>query len=168
MRMAFRFAVLIAAAVAVGAAALSAGRDGQLLYRIDETAAGSRSQGWHGTLFDASGARIALAEGQKLKTPAGGFVGVACVMPWRPCGAILQEMLPSNGIPENIITNETWSYRITVASVGSRSEGTHGELLRDGIVVQPDDKRTVKTPMGVFVWAENENLWGSHGWYFKM
>lgn len=161
-----RVALLLAAFAACVSVALPAGAGGLLLYQIEETAAGSRSQGWHGTLYDETGAAVELAPGEARRTAAGIFVGVACTMPWRPCGAIPQEMLkgPNHDLAENVIMDESWSYRVFVTAPGSKSEGTRGMLYRDGTAVVAGERK-ISTPMGVFVWAENENLWGAHGWY---
>jgi hypothetical protein len=166
MRKAVGVGLLAAAVLVLTATPLLAARE-RMFFEIVESDPGSRSQGWRGSVFDERGLAMQLMPGQTVKMPGGSVTGVACVMPWVPCGAILTVMLhgPNLDRAENVIMEGEWSYRLFVSAPGSKSEAVRGELLLDGEVVRPEPGvRATKTPMGVFIWTESPNPWGPHGW----
>jgi hypothetical protein len=160
-------ALLLAAGVsaAMSCPPAEAARE-RLFYETVESMPGGKSQGWRGTLYDKEGLAMTIEPGLTAKTPAGTFVSIACAMPWTPCGMIPAVMLRGTDLDraENFIMDEKWSYRLYVVSSGSKSEGVRGELVRDEDIVKPEPNREIKTPMGVFVWADGPNPSGMHGW----
>ena len=90
----WRALLAIAAVVVVGASpmptAAHADPPGRLFYEIVVTDPGTRSQGWHGVLYDADGNPIEAAPGQTVSLAGqflydvGEFVNVACENPWMP------------------------------------------------------------------------------------
>jgi hypothetical protein len=65
-----------------------------------------------------------------------------------------------------IIDARRCEYRLYVSAEGSKSEGWRGELVwGDGIVTPPFER--VLAPMGIFVWSENPEIWGLHGWFHE-
>jgi len=57
-----------------------------------------------------------------------------------------------------------WSYELRVTNEGTKSEGTAGTLLYDGVVLPGVKGSLYRTPWGDFHWVENVRLWGAHGW----
>lgn len=142
------------------------GEGARLFYEIVVTAPGTRSQGWHGTLFHRDGSAYALPAMMSVNTNAGVFAGVACAMPWAPCGAIHADQLAwmkTHG--GNVVMDRgAWSFRLYAVAECSRSEGWRGELLHNGRPVPLSGKR-VRTPMGPFVRKASPHLWGQNGWF---
>lgn len=129
---------------ACASAAAPPATEARLIYQIEVTAPGTRSQGWRGVLYDQDGAPIALAPGARIETSAGRFVGVACLHLWSACGAIDERMhawMQSN--QHNIIMRERWTYRLR-----ARGDALQGELLRDGVALTGGDEAL--TPMGPY------------------
>jgi hypothetical protein len=140
----------------------------RLAYQIDVTDPGSRSQGWHGTLYDKNGQAVQVAPGKTVHTNIGDFVSVAKADPWVPYGMIHVDqvawMKTNNG--NVIIDNQPWSYRLFVAQEGTKSEGWRGELLHGhGIIGQPSDAKPLATPMGPYQWLSGKEPWQPKGWF---
>jgi hypothetical protein len=140
----------------------------RLFYQITLTAPATRSQGWKGTLYDRAGRAIEVEPGKSMKTNIGEFVSVACTLPWVPCGMIQSEVASWMKTHESnvIIDSRSCEYRIYVSAEGSKSEGWRGELVMGGSIVTPQFER-VLAPVGIFVWSENFELWGLHGWFHE-
>jgi hypothetical protein len=142
--------------------------EGRLAYQITVTAPGTRSQGWHGTLYDKDGKPMQFEPGKTVKINAGEFVSVAETTPWTPYGMIHVDMVRwmkmANG--NVIMDSEPWAYRLYVEREGSKSEGWRGELLHGrGVISPPSGDAPVETPMGPYHWMKNEHLWGRHAWF---
>ena len=156
--------VLLTAQLSLKAAAASQQR---LVYEITVTNPGTKSQGWHGTLYDQSGEPVQAEPSTRVKTIAGEFESVAKSQPWVPYGMIHGDTLrwlKEHGA-DVIFDSEPWAYKLYVTNEGSKSQGFRGELLRGGGVVTPEsDGEHVKTPMGTFDWHKSPYGWGSHGW----
>jgi len=140
----------------------------RLFYDITVTAPGTRSQGWHGTLYDRDGHAMVVDADDTLQTNAGDFVGVECTQAWVPCGLIHSDMLRwMQTNPGNvIIDSKPWSYRLYVNAECSRSEGWRGELRHGGRLVKSKWK-PVPTPMGPYAWKNSAYLWGQKGWFHR-
>ena len=143
--------------------------DGRLVYQIEVTNPGTKSQGWRGTLYDQSGTPMEIAASATVETGAGTFVSVACTpLPWYPCGMIHAHMVAwmkqhNGNVP---MDGEDWAYRLYVTAEGTRSEGWRGELLHGGGTVPAQaDGKPMQTPLGPFLWLESPTLWGDHGWF---
>lgn len=139
----------------------------RLVYEITVTAPGTRSQGWHGTLYDKSGKPVQVEPGKTMTTNVGEFVSVAETTSETPYGMIHTDMVrwmtAENG--NVIMDREPWEYRLYVAHEGSKSEGWRGELRHSrGIIAGPSGDEPAKTPMGPYAWVQSEHLWGLHGW----
>ena len=141
----------------------------RLFYEITVTAPGTRSQGWHGTLYDPDGHAVVVEPDDVRQTNAGDFVGVVCAQAWTPCGFIHSDMLRwMQTNPGNVIMDrKPWVYRLYVGAECTRSEGWRGELLHGGRVVRPKTKR-IATPFGPFAWKVSVHLWGQTGWFHKV
>ena len=170
--------VALVAALAFGQSAHA--RGDRLVYQIEVTAPGSRSQGWHGTLYGRNGDAITIPPGETVTTPIGTFASVACTLPFRPCGMIRTDMIAwmktHNG--NVIMDSKSWAYRLYVTAEGTRSEGWRGELLHGGSAVDAPPgssgrllkpirapSESLTTPMGPFSWQESHVPWGRHGWF---
>jgi hypothetical protein len=132
----------------------------QLLYEITVTAPGTRSQGWHGTLYNANGQPMQVAVGKTETTVIGELVSVAAVsgQRWQPYG-----MIPVKPGMTNDIMPDAWSYKLYRTGIDTRCPSWRGELLRGDIVVTPQTgSKQVQTSMGQFIWATEP-----HGWIHK-
>jgi hypothetical protein len=162
-------ATLLSALVAVPACWQPArAADERLVYTMEVTAEGTRSQGWLGTLYDEAGNPMAVPPGWTVTTGAGTFVSVACVVLFHPCGMIDTDMRAwmSTGGGNDLGIAGHWAYRLTVSAEGTRDEGWRGELLRDAVpVAAPTDRVPVATPWGPFRWWQGDGPWGRHGWF---
>lgn len=139
----------------------------RLVYEITVTDPGSKSQGWHGTLYDQNGQAMQVEAGKRVKTIAGEFESVPFVQLWVPYGMIHVDMLRwlKDSGSDIIREDQPWWYKLYVTAEGTRSQGFRGELLRGRGVVTPEtDGEHVKTPMGPFDWHTSPHGWGSHGW----
>ena len=139
----------------------------RLFYEITVTAPGTRSQGWHGTLFGKDGKPVLAEPGKIVTTNVGKFVAVAETTLETPYGMLHEDMVrwmtAENG--NVIMDSEPWAYLLFVAQEGSKSEAWRGELrYMRGIIAGPSDHDPVATPMGPYTWVKNEQLWGLHGW----
>ena len=139
----------------------------RLVYEITVTSPGTKSQGWHGTLFGKDGKPVQAEPGKTVKTNVGEFVSIAETNLRTPYGMIHTDMVrwmtAENG--NIIMDSDPWEYRLSVAQEGSKSEGWRGELRHSrGIIAGPGGDGPVKTPMGPYAWVANEQLWGLHGW----
>jgi hypothetical protein len=149
-------------------------RRDRLYFATIETAAGSKSQGWHGILYAEDGVPVILAPGEDVETfettgglPFKRFVGVAAKEAWYPYGAIPDVLIQGGNVANNVMDG-WWHYQIWVEAEGTRSAATSGVLILDGKVVRPDTPNTtIKTAMGDFAWVENDTAYGAHGWYPK-
>jgi hypothetical protein len=83
----------MAALLAVAWAPSAFASEDHQFYSISVTAPGSRSQGWNGKLLDRAQQELPLEAGKHVSTNAGAFAGVACSLPWVPCGYIHEEQL---------------------------------------------------------------------------
>ena len=142
--------------------------DERLVYQIDVTIPGSKSQGWHGTLYGKDGKAVQVEPGKTMHTTIGDFVSVAKDGLSVPYGMIHVDqvawMKANNG--NVIIDNEPWSYRLFVVHEGSKSEGWRGELLHGhGIIGQPSDDKPQPMPMGPYHWLNGKELWQPKGWF---
>jgi len=143
--------------------------DERLVYQIDVTDPGMRSQGWHGTLYDKNGNAVAVEPGKTVHTAIGDFVGVAkAILLSEPYGMIhVDQAAWMKGNAGNVLMGtEPWSYRLFVAREGSKSEGWRGELLHGhGIIGQPSDDKPQPAPMGPYRWLKGKELWQPKGWF---
>jgi hypothetical protein len=139
----------------------------RLVYEIEVTAPGTRSQGWHGTLYGKDGQPINAKPGEIIKASVGDFQHIAQSTPQTPYGFIHTGMLTWMETHEaNIIMgSDACLYQLYVTAEGSKSEGWRGKLLSGGSLVQPGADKRVQTPMGPFLWVENTHLWGPHCWF---
>lgn len=160
-----RTALYAAIAAFVGTSPGAADAGERLIYEIVVTHPGTRSQGWNGSLFGLDGKALAVATGERVETPIGGFVAVACRELWVPCGMIHEKTLAwmKDGPGNVILDGEPWRYRLFVSAEGTKSEGWRGEIVHAGAAVEPVDK-PAETPMGSFVRIESPHAWGWHGW----
>lgn len=140
-----------------------AGIGGRLLYKIVVTDPGTRSQGWKGTLFDRNGQPLDVEPGKTVRTRIGDFVSVACDLPWVPCGMIHASTLASTLEVNIVLDTNPAEYRLYVTAEGTKSEGWQGELQYGSKIIKPQFDR-VLAPMGFFVWSQNPDIWGPHGW----
>lgn len=163
---------VLAAMAAIGAGGLAPAalaqfaEAGRLFYEMTITSAGTRSQGWHGTLFGPDGAALAPPDGTLIETHVGTFRAHPCTHPWTPCGMIREGTLPLP--PASTVEAQMdpvgWTFRLFVVAEGSRSEGWRG-MLWHGDHEMPATGDVVETGMGRFVpVGESEHLWGWSGW----
>lgn len=166
MRLMMRRTIVVVLAAAVVWESAAFASDQRLFYEIKVTAPGTRSQGWHGSLFDREGHELAVEAGQTVHTNAGDFVSVACTQPWIPCGLIhADQMRWMNRNGGNFVMDRgPWRYRLYVTAQCTRSEGWRGELLHDGRGAGTRVKIR-RTPMGTFVRTASSHLWGRKGWF---
>lgn len=158
----------IALALAVCWVTAAAAADEALFYEITVTNPGTRSQGWHGVLFDPAGHEVAAGPSQSWSTNAGDFVSVPCAQLWDPCGVIEADQLgwmKANG-GNFIMDSGSWSYRLYVTAQCTRSEGWRGAVLHNGIPVKSWSGK-LKTPMGPYIRKRSPHLWGQSGWFHK-
>ncbi len=132
----------------------------QLAYEITVTAPGSKSQGWHGTLYDKNGQPMKVKSGEKWSTDIGILVSVKYKQKHIPYGMISENQLKRI---ENILMDESWSYKLYRTHTDSKCPSWRGELQRRNVVIKPDTGEQVQTPMGPFKWLkEPQNE--PHGW----
>jgi hypothetical protein len=137
---------------------------GRLIYKIEVTNPGTKSQGWHGTLYDDKAQSITAKPGEAVETQLGDFVSIECVLPWRPCGMIHVDTIPSLDHTNIILDESSVEYRLYVTAEGTKSEGWHSKLIQGGVAVQTQGERFL-SPMGVFLWVDSPHMWGLHGWF---
>ncbi|XTP35518.1 hypothetical protein ACORG1_04555 [Mycobacterium sp. TJFP1] len=168
---------MIIAAAALGAtlmpAAAHAVPPGRLIYEIDVTAPGTRSQGWQATLYDPAGDPIDAVPGEAVATPLGEFVGFPCDYPWDACGMIRTDMAEWMKTQQaNVIMDSgSWSYHVYVDGEGSDREVWTSTLLHDGAEISPDPDGNpltgaqIDTPMGPFrTGTPTATDWARAGW----
>ena len=68
--------------------------DGRLVYQLQVTQPGTRSQGWFGTLYDEAGAAVTAEPGATVKMPFGTFENLPCTYLWSQCELTPAGMLP--------------------------------------------------------------------------
>ena len=163
------FITLLTALVAAlaGFEAAQAGNE-RLVYKIEVTALGTRSQGWHGTLYEEDSQALNLPPGWKVTTGTGTFVSVACGAPFYPCGMIHTDMRAwmIMGAGNDLSATGYWEYRLYVTAEGTHDEGWRGELVHDDVVVPaPSNRVPLQAPMGPFRWWNSPGPWGRHGWF---
>ncbi|MFN8102332.1 MAG: hypothetical protein U0Q20_12155 [Mycobacterium sp.] len=169
--------MLVVAAVVFGAslmpAAAQADPPGRLMYEIVVTAPGTKSQGWHATLFDAAGDPIEAVPGQTVTTPLGEFVSVPCVNAWDACGMIRTDMADWMKTQQaNVIMDPApWSYRMFMAGEGPTAVW-RSVLLHDDAEIPPNPdgnpftSSEVDTPMGPFrTGSPTAYDWAVAGWF---
>ena len=140
--------------------------NGRLVYAMEVTNPGTRSQGWIGTLYGFDGGEIMVPPGETVSVGFETYVSVACTVPWEPCGMIhaaMHDWMQTHNA-NVIVDNLPWRFELRVTAEGSRSEGWWGALLHEGTAVGDVDS-PVETPMGPFVLLEGAMMWGSHGWF---
>lgn len=137
---------------------------GRLVYKIEVTNPGTKSQGWYGTLYDAKSLAIVAKPGESIEIAVGRFVSVECVVPWQPCGMIHMATIPVLNESNVILDGIPIEYNLYVTAEGTKSEGWQGTLRRDGVAIEPQADR-VLSPMGYFIRADSPNIWGRHGWF---
>lgn len=138
--------ILLLAALA-GIATAAHGQAGRTVYAIDVTAAGSKSQGLRGRLYDGQGRPIEA--GAEVRTPIGQFRWIECRRLWDSCGRWRVGPLPAVSSYVRPDPN-LLGYRILREE---RRDGTHwrGELT--GLPAAAAARRRIETPMGVFRWT---------------
>lgn len=161
-------AVLMLAGGAASGEVIADGGGGRLFHEIRMTAAGTRSQGWRGMLFDRQGHVVTLQPGQRLETGLGTFEGVACTHPWRPCGAIHVDMLAwmKTHQANAIMGPDNWVWQVRVLAEGTRSQGFEGELSRGGTRLQGCSS-PIDTPFGPFMCRVRKHAWDRAGWFHE-
>ena len=109
--------------------------DERLVYEIVVTAPGTRSQGWHGTIYDSTGKPVSIEPGQRFETAVGTFESVACPHLWSMCGMIHTDMLAwmKTHDANVIMGREPWAYRLFVLREGTKSEGFEGKIFFNGV-----------------------------------
>jgi hypothetical protein len=168
LRIAFFTAAVLAISATISLASAGGlddpGPRERLFYEITVTAPGTRSQGWHGTLFDRDGSALTAKPGDSVATNAGTFVAVACDHLWTPCGHIHEDLLAwmKTNAGNVIMDRKPWVYRLYVRAECSRSEGWRGELIHGGRIIARGKR--ARTPMGPFVWHKGRYLWDQVGW----
>lgn len=153
-------------AILLWPAAARSDTPGRLFYEIIVTDSGSRSQGWHGVLYDSAGSPIVAAPGQTVPTSVGEFLNVPCENPWDACGMIRTDMADWMKVNQanTQIDTQPWSYRLYVYALGSKSESWTGVLLHGGAEMYLGST-IVDTPMGPFSPSGLSNIgWHSTGW----
>lgn len=162
-----RLALAALAAISVfSAASALAGENGRLFYQMEITNAGTRSQGWHGTLYDLSGAPVKAAPDALVQTKLGTFRNVPCQNLWDACGFIREGTLPQ-AAPSSMdaLTDPVpWIYRLYIVAEGSKSEGLSGELVHGDKTISSEGAKTIETGMGRFIPLMAEHLWDWAGW----
>ncbi|WP_139360525.1 hypothetical protein [Mycobacterium sp. D16R24] len=168
--------VITVAALGVSLMPLAAQADvfGRLFYEIVVTTPGTKSQGWHGVLYDGIGKPIESVPGQAVTMPVGQFVSeigefvnVACNAPWDACGMIRTDMAESMKTHQaNVIMDSNpWLYRVYVEAEGTENELWTGILLHGGIGIAPAIK-PIDTPMGQFHSGNTAaTSWPREGWF---
>lgn len=137
----------------------------QLTYEVVVTNPGTKSQGWHGILYDDNGQVVQVEAGKTVNTDIGELVGVAPVdgQPWKPYGAV-----PATPGMENINQPDAWAYKLYKTGLGSRCPSWRGDLLRGAIVVKPHaGGEEVKTSLGPFIWLGTSHGWAHKSWKVK-
>lgn len=151
-------------AVAAIAASSAAAQTARTVYEVDVSAAGTKSQGLRGTLYDDQGRRV--DEGPTVQTAVGSFRWIPCRMLWESCGRWREGAAPPmSSYPRQ--NRSILRYRITVEA---RRGGTFwsGQLVG----LNPGNARTrpVETAMGVFRWTSGRvgaaewRGWVPQGW----
>ncbi|MBL8779557.1 MAG: hypothetical protein JNL06_01325 [Alphaproteobacteria bacterium] len=142
--------------------------DERLVYEIVVTAPGTRSQGWHGTIYDSTGKPVSIEPGQRFETAVGTFESVACPHLWSMCGMIHTDMLAwmKTHDANVIMGREPWAYRLFVLREGTKSEGFEGKIFFNGAEIARCQAPRA-TPMGAFVCKERTQLWDRAGWYHE-
>ncbi len=139
----------LAIGLALGAIALSsaAAQPGRTVYEIEVSAAGTKSQGLRGILYDDRGQRV--DDGPVVRTPIGSFRWIPCRMLWDSCGRWRDgSALPASSYPPE--NRSALRYRITYEERGGRTYWS-GEL--PGLGADAARRRRVETPMGMFRWT---------------
>jgi hypothetical protein len=150
-------------------AAAQAEPPGRLFYEIVVTAPDTRSQGWHGVLYDSDGNPVQASPEQTVTTPLGDFVNVACIQPWDACGMIRVDMAEwMKTHPTNVPTvgaSNDWTYRMYVSGEAPADQVWKSALLHDGTEIAPD-ATPIDTPMGPFRTAGPDAIgWARAGWF---
>jgi hypothetical protein len=155
------FLILLASTAAGFAVPAQAAASERLVYEIVLTLPGSRSQGWHGVLYDANGAPRVVPPGRKVETDIGTLVSVPrkTGLMWRPYG-----MVPTAPGMRNDIADGPWAYRVYRTGIGTACPAWRGELRHGSKrVAPPQSGATVRTPWGPFVWRAHRG-WAHAAW----
>jgi hypothetical protein len=153
--------VILWALTLIAMAAPTRAADERLAYEIVLTLPGTRSQGWHGRLYDAEGKPVTAAPGTRVATDVGELVSVARTsgQMWKPFG-----MVPAAPGMRNDTAREPWSYRLYTTGLGTSCPAWRGDLVRAGTsLAAPADGAEVATPWGPFVWVR-ERGWSHKSW----
>jgi hypothetical protein len=153
--------IFAVAAVTVSSAAAQPARTA---YEIDVAAAGTKSQGLRGILYDGQGRRV--DEGPAVQTPIGSFQWIPCRMLWESCGRWREGATPPrSSYPQQ--NRSVLRYRITYETRG-RLTYWSGELV--GLGAGTIRTRPVPTAMGLFRWTSGRlgaarwRGWVPEGW----
>lgn len=88
-----------------------------------------------------------------------------------PPNATSPKPMTCNALNVKITEKEGWKLVVHILQSGSRSQGYHGELYKEGKRVVGKKGETVETPLGAFTWhgsmKERAHLWDSSGWVEK-
>lgn len=142
---------------------------GRLFYEMAVTGADTRSQGWHGVLYDVNGNPVQAQSGQTVTTPLGDFVDVPCETLWAACGMMRAEMAEWMKVhPANtpvVGGSNDWLYRMYVSSENSADPQWKSTLVRAGTEIPPVSA-PIDTPMGPFrTGGVNAVGWARAGWF---
>ena len=142
----------------------------RLVYQIDVTAPGMKSQNWYGTLYDKDGKPVPAQPGKIVHTNIGDFVCVAqnSTKPDAPYGMIHVDQVAwmKSHQGNELMGTEPWVYRLFVAQEGSKSEGWRGEILHGrGVIGEPSGNEPQPTPMGPYRWLRGKEPWQPTGWF---
>lgn len=131
-------------AIAVSAAAA---QPGLMVYEIEVSAPGTKSQGLRGTLYDERGRPV--SEGPVVETGIGSFRWIPCRMLWETCGRWREGVdRPSSSYPRE--HRDVLRYRVFRQTRRGQTLWT-GELV--GLRAAAARRRPVGTSMGVFRWT---------------
>lgn len=139
----------VALGITILATGISAaqGQEDLLVYSIDVTAPGSKSQGVRGTLYDSGGREVTQLE--PVDTPIGQFRWISCQRLWDSCG--WWRVGPERaGSTHRTANPDLLSYRVYRRELPSGTSW-RGELVGSGSVAV--QRAEIVTPMGTFRWT---------------
>lgn len=157
-------AIALAAAAAASVVSAAHAQNERLVYKIEVSAAGSKSQGLRGMLYDANGRE--MTSGAPVSTPIGQFRWIECRRLWDSCG--WWRVGPEAAASAHSVPNANiLSYRIYRRDLRA-GPSWRGELMARRPVTPPP--RAVATAMGAFRWTSGRvggarwNGWVPAGW----
>lgn len=92
---------------------------------------------------------------------------VLLFLSWVAWAAAAEPAGPIDDSKDGVYQSGLWRYEFSVSSPGSKSQGYHGKLLYNGVVLPPPAQTNdyYQTPWGPMYWVgQPVVLWGSHGW----